>query len=460
MTQQDSQHETLGWLIKIHWVLMLSLLALVLIVERESLLAPGINSLDILLAASGIYLSLYFFYTIRRVERVLAPALFLADGFFSALAVLISGGFVSYYLPLFLIGILGACLVCSRRAATLIVAWHFALFLGSVSFVYYDPIPGLLPKPDEDDIATWMAVSPSAVGSDVFYEQILRWCFFMGITTLLCAILVRQIWIREARVRARERFLEQKRRLIQMGELTGRIAHGINTPLGLLSGNLEMLLAETRKGTKVHKRLVELDGYLQRAITTLRKILDTSRQTLSPIQKVALTDVLTTVVEAAQPKLKRKRARLILDLEPGLPEIQGHPEGLHQAFLNVLENAVDSIPEEGLVTLSAQFRYRSVRLSVADRRGEVRVTVRDNGPGIPEEDLERIFEPFYSTKEFGHGTGLGLAIVKRVMEEHQGTIWMESKPGMGTTVFMTFPTEARSQEMGASKDVSKPSEVL
>jgi signal transduction histidine kinase len=72
------------------------------------------------------------------------------------------------------------------------------------------------------------------------------------------------------------------------------------------------------------------------------------------------------------------------------------------------------------------------------------VTVRDTGKGIPPEELDRIFEPFYSTKDFGHGTGLGLAIVKRVMEEHRGTVKVESKVGVGTMVVLSLPAEARS----------------
>ena len=87
-----------------------------------------------------------------------------------------------------------------------------------------------------------------------------------------------------------------------------------------------------------------------------------------------------------------------------------------------------------------------MRLSAADKRGEIKVTVRDTGRGIPPKDLKNIFEPFYSTKGFGKGTGLGLAIVKRVVDEHRGTLTVESTPGEGTCFTIIFPTEVTTPE--------------
>jgi signal transduction histidine kinase len=169
---------------------------------------------------------------------------------------------------------------------------------------------------------------------------------------------------------------------------------------------------------------------------------------MSQIRPVLITDLLNTVAESVQPKLQIKRGELILDFDKNIPMISGYPESLFQALLNVVENAVDSLPPEGkgVVTISVSFHFRPVRLSAADRRGEVLVVVRDTGSGIPAEEMDRIFEPFYSTKDFGHGTGLGLSIVKRIVEEHQGTLQIESNLGMGTSVALCFPAESPNEE--------------
>jgi len=114
---------------------------------------------------------------------------------------------------------------------------------------------------------------------------------------------------------------------------------------------------------------------------------------------------------------------------------------MFQVLLNLVENAMDSIASGGLITLSAHFQYRSMRLSPEDRRGEIRIVVRDTGRGIPAGEIKRIFEPFYSTKGFGKGTGLGLAIVKRIVQEHRGEIKVESRVGEGTVFILLFPTD-------------------
>jgi signal transduction histidine kinase len=121
----------------------------------------------------------------------------------------------------------------------------------------------------------------------------------------------------------------------------------------------------------------------------------------------------------------------------------GYPEGLFQALLILVENAIDSIDKGGLITLTVKFQYRPMRLSAHDERGEIQVVIRDNGKGIPADKLSRIFEPFYSTKDFGKGTGLGLAIVKRIVDEHGGSIEAASQVGGGTTFTLIFPVEER-----------------
>ena len=396
----------------------------------------------------GLVLGLVFAVLgrIKRVIPVLLPIVLLIDSCLVALWTSVSGGPVSFYMPFFLLILVSALLILPPRTAILVVTGIIAIFWGSLYWDYHAHIPSAYEAGKINPMAAIIESATPAVRTEIYVQQTLRWSFFFALMIATCALLMRRVWMREDRLRVREKALEQKRNLIQMGELTGRVAHGVNTPLGLISGNLELLMAETPKKGKAYKKLAQIDQYVQRAIRTVRDILDYSRQSLSEIKSTSLAKIIQAVVAAVQPKLKKAGAKLILDVDPKLPMIMAYPEGLFQVLLNLVENAIDSISTGGLVTLSAHFQYQSMRLSPQDRRGEIKVTIRDTGRGIPANELERIFEPFYSTKGFGKGTGLGLAIVKRIVEEHHGQIRVESSVGHGTIFTLLLPTQGLARE--------------
>lgn len=402
-------------------------------------------------------------WAVSRVKRILGwlmPTMFLVDSLLVGAWVTVSGGAVSFYMPYFLLLLVAAILVLPRPRAILVVLLIFGVFFATL----YADFAMDLPKTFEAGKINFVdgildQLSPK-VQEGLYAEQAIRWLFFFTLMSVACVLLMRQVWAREERIRTKEKSLEQKRHLIQMGEMTGRLAHGVNTPLGLISGHLEMLLGSTRKGTKTHKDLQQIEQYTQRAIRTVRDILDYGRQTTSEIGPVQLSQVVDSVVASVQPKLQKASGRLVLDVAAGLPPVRGYPEGIFQALLNLVENAIDSIPPNGIVTLSLGFQFRTLRLSAGDRRGEIRVVVRDTGKGIPPEQLKRIFEPFFSTKEFGRGTGLGLSIVKRIVDEHQGSIQVESRIGEGTVFTLLFPAGEFGSQGDEAGDVFDYNKVI
>ncbi len=406
-----------------------------------------------IILASGVYnLVMQILSRDQHLAGPLTLIGFFMDGLLLSWGVSITGGPVSAYIPFYLCIITTACLVLSPRLAVLTALVQLSLFLGTLWFCYWHHIPSDFAPCNSNLFYALLESSSPDVRHGIYVEEAVRWSFFFLLTAGFCGALVRQLWSREERLRSKERGLEQKRHLIQMGELTGRIAHGVNTPLGLISGNLEMLMAETRKSGKAYKQLAQIDQYVQRAIRTVRDILNYSRYSLSEIQPTSLAQVIRAVVAAVQPRLRKRGGKLILDVDSQLPTISAYPEGLFQALLNLVENAVDSIGSGGVITLSAHFQYRSMRLSAEDKRGEIKVAVRDTGKGIPAAELKRIFEPFYSTKGFGKGTGLGLAIVKRIVEEHHGDIRVESRVGEGTVFTLLFPVGGVGGEEPANSD--------
>jgi signal transduction histidine kinase len=441
MSSFESKHLSFRRLILIRWVGICFVALLVLVLEKKFPDHPFSGVWAILLIVSVFNILMLLLSPVRRLAGFLTVLGFLLDGLLLCWGVSITGGPLSAYIPFYLFIIMAACLVASPPVAVFTALLQIILFLSTLWFCYHHHIPSDFTSRNSNLFYGILESAPPDIRVGIYLEQAIRWTVFFILDVLVCGLLVRQVWNREERLRTQEKSLEQKRHLIQMGELTGRIAHGVNTPLGLISGNLEMVLAETRKGSKTHKNLLQIEHYVQRAIRTVRDILDYSRQSLSEIKSVSLAQVINSVVSAIQPKLKKAQGQLVLDVDPQLPEMKAYPEGLFQVLLNLVENAVDSIPAGGLITLSAHFQYRSMRLSPEDRRGEIRVAVRDTGKGIPPAELRRIFEPFYSTKGFGKGTGLGLAIVKRIVDEHKGEIKVESRLGEGTVFTLLFPTD-------------------
>ena len=138
-----------------------------------------------------------------------------------------------------------------------------------------------------------------------------------------------------------------------------------------------------------------------------------------------------------RPKLERATIKLKVDATTDAP-FQGDPQQLKQVVLNLVQNAAESIGEKGQITL----RSRRNRMALnGEKRDAVVIEVEDTGPGIPAEVQERLFDPFFSTKE--NGTGLGLAIAARIVDKHEGALVFETQQGHGTTFGIVLPTERK-----------------
>jgi signal transduction histidine kinase len=134
--------------------------------------------------------------------------------------------------------------------------------------------------------------------------------------------------------------------------------------------------------------------------------------------------------------LRTHKIEVVSEFEESLPTIQADCQQLRQVFLNLLTNASDAMPGGGTLTVRA-------RTSLLQETEAVQIDFVDTGEGIATENLKEIWEPFFTTKGEGKGTGLGLSICRRIVEEHGGTIGIESATGRGTTVRMSFPATAK-----------------
>jgi signal transduction histidine kinase len=225
--------------------------------------------------------------------------------------------------------------------------------------------------------------------------------------------------------------LWQASKLATMGELAASIAHELNNPLTTIALSIESLQLHGKgNGAALLQTLSEETSRMAKLISNL---LQFSRRSHAQLSTLDLTETLSSAVSLIDYHLRSRNVNVIRDFGAGLPLAQADRQQLMQVFLNLMANAADAMPNGGTLTL----RARSQSLE-GDRAG-VMLEVCDSGTGISERDLGRIWEPFFTTKPEGKGTGLGLLICRRTVEEHGGTIEVESQPGQGTTFRITLP---------------------
>ncbi|MFN3479233.1 MAG: ATP-binding protein [Thermodesulfovibrionales bacterium] len=240
-------------------------------------------------------------------------------------------------------------------------------------------------------------------------------------------------------------------KLASLGTLVAGIAHEINNPLGIIAGYAEALLDRCHD-----KELSSIDAfgdfpeYLEtihreifRCKEILRSLLEFSRPHGTTFRKLDINELIKEVILLINHRAVRLRHNIELKLGDPVPKIYGNPGSLRQLFMNIVINSLYFTPEGGNITIETGVDNSEVE-------GEmVEVLIRDTGPGISEEIIDRIFDPFFTTKPIGEGTGLGLAICHKIVEEHGGSIGVESREGRGTTFKIRFKGEGNDKGSGS-----------
>lgn len=229
--------------------------------------------------------------------------------------------------------------------------------------------------------------------------------------------------------------LWQSAKLASVGELAASIAHELNNPLGTVTLRLESVLARTPAGDPRRKPLEIVAQETRRMAELVANLLQFSRRSADQVSTVDPRSELAKAVELIDHLLRKRLINVVREFAPDTPIIFADRQKLRQVFLNLLTNASDAMPNGGDLALR-------IAPSVADDgRSTVVIEIADTGVGIPPENVEKIMEPFFTTKEEGKGTGLGLAICRRVIQEGQGDIQISSRVGKGTTVRLILPVK-------------------
>lgn len=230
----------------------------------------------------------------------------------------------------------------------------------------------------------------------------------------------------------REEELQHREHLASIGLLASGIAHEVNTPLTGISSYAQILLAQRDPDDPEYETLRKIEQQAFRASGIASSLLNFSRQRDGDHQQIIdLNRLMAETLQLFEPHLKGRPIRLTQRIEAHLPGVTGNRGRIQQVLMNLLLNAVDAMPDGGEITLEAGIRA-----------GRVNIEVSDTGVGIPREHLEKIYDPFFTTKPRGKGTGLGLSLTYGIIKEHSGTLTVDSRPGHGSRFTVSLPTAA------------------
>jgi signal transduction histidine kinase len=215
-----------------------------------------------------------------------------------------------------------------------------------------------------------------------------------------------------------------------MADLAGGVAHDLNNALGAILPTIQALQADVEESRIDSQQFLadlrQVESYTRLSVRIFQGMLAMSRGTFALDKLVNVNERVQTALDILSLRLQKTRVQVRLELQPDLPPTLAHPGRLEQVVHNLVNNALDAMPEGGTLTLRTWSDTKSIFLEVID-----------TGMGIPEEQLARVQEPFYTSKR--HGTGLGLSVVRSIVWEHNGKMTMHSRVGKGTTVHIAIP---------------------
>ena len=240
------------------------------------------------------------------------------------------------------------------------------------------------------------------------------------------------------RARELEEALRRADRLSMLGTLAAGLAHEIKNPLGGIKGAAQLLTMELTDDSALQDYTRVMIREVDRINGIIEELMDLATPRPSVFSPVNLAHLLSDTALLQQEAARGQNIEFILKLDPSIPPLQGDEQLLARLFLNLVKNAREAIKRNGRVIIETKISSEYHLTSPGSRPSPmVLIKVSDNGCGIAESELERIFTPYFTTKP--QGTGLGLAICQKIVEDHRGFFQINSVSGTGTTVTISLP---------------------
>jgi signal transduction histidine kinase len=241
---------------------------------------------------------------------------------------------------------------------------------------------------------------------------------------------------------ALEQRLGQTEKLATIGQLAAEIAHEVGTPLNVIAGRARSIQRKSKDPDAVEKNAEIVAEQTARITRIIQRLLDFTRRKVGAAGKaeINLNELSLTTMELLAGQFSAAKVRTRLERAEGLPRVAGDADRLQQVLINLLLNAVQAMPEGGTLAVETRTVKRTrPGLEGGAEQPFVTFCVKDSGVGVPEEIRDKIFDPFYTTKDGQGGTGLGLAVCSGIVKEHDGWIDVENNDGGGTVFRVYLP---------------------
>ncbi|HLX65039.1 MAG TPA: ATP-binding protein [Planctomycetota bacterium] len=232
--------------------------------------------------------------------------------------------------------------------------------------------------------------------------------------------------------------LTRSKKLATLGQMVAAIAHDVKNMIGPVDGYAELMLRMPDTPEVIRRYAMRIRQAAAKSLSMVQSLTSFGANRALRRDEIKMERIVHAVIALLEQNLTQKRIKVVLDLEPNVPSVEGDEGQLEQVLINLIVNAEHAMAPRGGV----------VRVEVRNIEQGIRMSVTDQGHGIPEELQSQLFEPFFTTKEPGKGTGLGLFISHDIIERHGGTLDVSSTLGVGTTFTITLP----SRDLPASTD--------
>ncbi len=288
----------------------------------------------------------------------------------------------------------------------------------------------LVPMSFERRLAGFLALGTK--GSGRFYSredlELLRTLANQGAVAVQNARSYRALLRANEQLRSAQSRLIEAERLAAIGELSAAVAHGIRNPVAGIKAAAQFAGLELPAGHPLRENISDIIGEADRLEARIRTLLDFAKPFEPHPDRCRVEQIVSDALASLKPQLNAQGIAVATDLDPDLPEVELDYAQIEQVLLALVSNAVEAMPNGGELLVSARL--------CADP-GQVSIDVADTGPGIPPEQLARVFKLFFTTKS--SGTGFGLAVAKKIVERHAGTISVQSQVGRGTRFTIALP---------------------
>jgi histidine kinase len=240
-----------------------------------------------------------------------------------------------------------------------------------------------------------------------------------------------------------EQQLFQASKMATLGEMATGVAHELNQPLSVIKTASSFFMKKIVRNEPIKEDILytlakEIDSHVDRATKIITHMRQFGRKTEMMLEKVHVYDILKKAFEIFSQQLKARGIQVIWDIQTNIPLILADPSRLEQVFINLILNARDAI-EQKLESAHSGKCLSLLTIKAVASPKTVTVSISDTGTGIPLSNLDKIFEPFYTTKNVGKGTGLGLSISYGIVQECNGNIHAVNNDDGGATFILTFP---------------------